>query len=201
VSAAGRTDTWLLAEPLRRHGLSDDEIWSRMPAAFERMQAYVEEHLPDLREQVLPGVPEVLADLDRRGQLLGLLTGNLSRIATAKMRAAGLKRYFDVGGFGEESEIRSPLVPVAIAKAGERAGRVIPAELVVVIGDTPLDIEAGQIAGTRTVGVATGPYSVEALQDAGADLALASLADVRESVEAMMRLVERPARGSGTPLQ
>lgn len=165
------------------------------------MQAYVEAHLPDLREKILPGVPEVLAELDGRGQLLGLLTGNLSRIAAAKMRAAGLERYFDVGGFGEESEIRAPLVPVAIARASERAGRIIPPEQVAVIGDTPLDIEAGKAAGTRTVGVATGPFSAAELRGAGADLALESLADARGAVEALMRLVESPTRGSGAPLQ
>lgn len=172
-----------------------------MPAAFDRMQTYVEANLPDLREKVLPGVREVLAELDRRGQLLGLLTGNLSRIAAAKMRAAGLVRFFDVGGFGEESEIRAALVPVAISKAEERAGRDIPPERVAVIGDTPLDIEAGKEAGTRTVGVATGPYSVAELQGAGADLALESLADAWDAVEALLRLVEIPARRDGTPLQ
>jgi phosphoglycolate phosphatase-like HAD superfamily hydrolase len=161
-----------------------------MPAAFERMQAYVERRIEDLRQNLLPGVADVVAELDRRGQLLGLLTGNLSRIAAAKMRAAGLARYFDVGGFGEESEIRATLVPAAIAKAGERAGTVIPSRRVVVIGDTPLDVEAGKEAGTRTAGVATGPYTVEELAGSGADLVLESLADVPWAVESLLRLVE-----------
>ena len=201
IRAAGRTDTWLLAEPLRRHGLPDEDIWSRLPSAFECMQLYVEEHLGDLRGNVLPGVPEVLAELDRRGQFLGLLTGNLSRIAAAKMRAAGLARYFDVGGFGEESEIRSALVPVAISKAAQQAGRRIKPGDVVVIGDTPLDIEAGREAGTRTVGVATGPYSVGDLEECGADLALESLDDAHAAVDALMRLVHRPSGAGDAPLQ
>jgi phosphoglycolate phosphatase len=189
VSAAGRTDTWLLAEPLRRQGMADADIWDRMPQAFDRMQEYVGKRVPDLRPNVLPGIPQVLAELDRRGELLGLLTGNLSGIAAAKMRAAGLARYFEVGGFGEESEIRAHLVPVAIAKAGERAGHPISPSNVVIIGDTPLDIEAGTQAGTRTAGVATGPYSVEDLARAGADLVLESLEDAQGAVEALVRLV------------
>jgi beta-phosphoglucomutase-like phosphatase (HAD superfamily) len=60
IKAAGRTDTWLLAEPLRRHGLSDDQIWRGMLQAFAAMEAYVEEHLGDMRDDVLPGVQEVL---------------------------------------------------------------------------------------------------------------------------------------------
>lgn len=207
VSAAGRTDTWLLAAPLRRHGMRDEEIWARMPAAFEAMEAYVDQHLGDLRDRLLPGVPEVLRELHERGQLLGLLTGNLAGIAMAKMRKAGLARYFDTGGFGEESEIRAHLVPVALAKAAETlriggetrrsmrwterfagAGHAIPPNHAVVIGDTPLDIEAGHIAGTRTVGVATGPFTVEQLQAEGADLVLPSFEDAKASSEALMAL-------------
>src|SRR5437868_3588270 len=67
IGAAGRTDTWLLAEPLRRYGMSDDDIWRRMPEAFAAMQAYVDERLGDLRDRVLPGIPHVLSELDRRG--------------------------------------------------------------------------------------------------------------------------------------
>jgi phosphoglycolate phosphatase-like HAD superfamily hydrolase len=171
-----------------------------MPDAFEHMQQYVERHVPDLRPNVLPGVRGVLRDLDRRGHLLGLLTGNLSRIATAKMQAAGLEQYFDVGGFGEESELRASLVPVAIAAAGVRAGHDIPPEEVIVIGDTPLDIEAGKLTGTRTVGVATGPYSPGELEATGADLVLPSFADTRRSVEDLISLL-RPLRRTETTLQ
>src|SRR5438270_7010924 len=148
-----------------------------MPRAFAAMQAYVDERLADLRDRVLPGIPHVLSELDRRGNILGLLTGNLSGIAAAKMRKAGLARYFDTGGFGEESEIRSDLVPVAWAKSCRLAGREIPLHHTVVIGDTPLDVEAGKVHGTRTVGVATGPFSPRDLQQAGADLTRQSFED------------------------
>lgn len=193
ISAAGRTDTWLMAEPLRRHGLSEEQILERMPEAFALMERYVDRHLDDLRPLVLPGVPQVLEALQQRGQLLGLLTGNLCRIALAKMRHAGLARYFDTGGFGEESEVRAHLVPVALTKAAEVAGQEIPPHRAVVIGDTPLDVEAGQIAGTRTAGVATGPFSCDDLRRAGADLVLPSLADVESAVEALLRLVDSTA--------
>lgn len=189
VSAAGRTDTWLLAEPLRRAGFDESAIHARMPEAFDLMAGYVDQHLGDLRDRVLPGVPEVLAGLHQRGQLLGLLTGNLSRIAMAKMRHAGLGAYFDTGGFGEESEIRSHLVPVALADAGRIAGYSIPPQRAVVIGDTPLDVEAGKVHGTRTVAVATGTFSLDQLRECGADLVLPSLEDASAAVFALMALI------------
>jgi phosphoglycolate phosphatase len=189
IPAAGRTDTWLLAEPLRRHGLSDEEIWGRMPAAFDLMQTYVEERLPDLRAWVLPGVPEVLEGLRSSGGVLGLLTGNLSRIARAKMRHAGLDHYFRVGGFGEESEVRANLVPVALAHAAELIGKPLLPGHAVVIGDTPFDIEAGKTHGTRTAGIAAGPFSIEALHAAGADLVLPSFADHAAAITALRSLL------------
>jgi phosphoglycolate phosphatase len=193
VQAAGRTDRWLLHEVLRRHGMPEAEVDARMPEAFAVMEAYVDEHLDDLRRFVLPGVPDLLAALDEAGCLLGLLTGNLSRIAFAKMRHAGLARYFDTGGFGEESATRADLVPVAIAKAGEKVGcRIAPAEAAV-IGDTPLDVEAGKAHGTRTVGVATGPFTVDQLRDSGADLTLASFQPAGAAAGALLTLMQPPA--------
>jgi phosphoglycolate phosphatase-like HAD superfamily hydrolase len=190
VAAAGRTDTWLLVQPLRSYGLDDTQIWEKMPQAFAAMEDYVEEHLGDLRDKVLPGVTEVLAGLHARGHLLGLLTGNLARIARAKMRRAGLSTFVDTGGFGEESEVRAHLVPVALAKAGELAGAPIPATRSVVIGDTPFDVQAGREHGTRTAAVATGPYTEESLREAGADLVLESLRETDGAIDALIALIQ-----------
>jgi phosphoglycolate phosphatase-like HAD superfamily hydrolase len=194
IKAAGRTDTWLLAEPLRRYGLSDNEIWQRMPQAFDAMEAYVDQHLGDMRGEVLPGVPEVLSILHHRTQLLGLLTGNLRGIALTKMRKAGLACYFDTGGFGEESEVRAHLVPVALAKAGEKTGQPVPASRAVVVGDTPLDVEAGRIGGTKVAAVATGPISLEELREAKPDLLLPSLTEAQQAADALLRLAFTAAR-------
>lgn len=192
ISAAGRTDAWLLAEPLRRHGVPEETIVPKVPAAFALMQEYVEERLGDIRDWVLPGVRDVLADLHSTGAILGLLTGNLSRIAWAKMRHAGLDQYFTLGGFGEESETRAHLVSAALSHAADAAGRPFPPQRAVVIGDTPFDIEAGKSAGTRTVGVATGPFSVDALYAAGADLALPSFRDAERAVAELRSQVPGP---------
>lgn len=175
LQAAGRTDTWLFEEPLRHAGLPESDIRKCMPEAFKAMEAYVDQHLDDLHDKVLPGVRQVLAALDEDGALLGLLTGNLRGIAFAKMRKAGLAQYFDTGGFGGESVDRAHLVPVALRHAGEATGHTIQPGRAVVIGDTPLDIAAGANCGTKTVGVATGPFSLEQLAEAGADLVLSSL--------------------------
>ena len=65
--------------------------------------------MDDLRELVLAGVPKMLARFHQHGVILGLLTGNVREIAFLKLEAAGLGEYFEFGGFGEESEVRSHL--------------------------------------------------------------------------------------------
>ncbi|KPV49696.1 hydrolase, partial [Kouleothrix aurantiaca] len=48
---------------------------------------------------------------------------------------------------------------------------------VVVIGDTPNDIDCGRVAGARTLAVATGPFSVGDLRTHAPDAVLPDLTD------------------------
>jgi len=57
---------------------------------------------------------------------------------------------------------------------------------VVVIGDTPNDIDCGRAAGARTVAVATGPFGVDDLRAHGADVVLPNLADIETVLEAIL---------------
>ena len=48
-------------------------------------------------------------------------------------------------------------------------------ERVIVIGDTPHDIECARVAGARSIAVATGGFTVEQLREFGADDVLPDL--------------------------
>jgi phosphoglycolate phosphatase-like HAD superfamily hydrolase len=58
---------------------------------------------------------------------------------------------------------------------------------VTIIGDTPLDVDCAKAHGCRAIGVATGPYSVDQLRDAGADLAVADLSDTAMLLQWILR--------------
>jgi len=73
--------------------------------------------------------------------------------------------------------VRSDLTKAAIARAEALSGHTIDPAEVIVVGDTPRDIEAAHGAGTIAVGVATGEYSVDHLREAGAEHVLRSFAD------------------------
>ena len=109
--------------------------------------------------------------------LLGITSGALEAGAHAKLGRAGLNKYFAFGGYGSDASDRTALTKRAIERAGEVLGHEIDLARTFVVGDTPLDIEAGHGAGAIAIGVGSGKYSRRQLADAGADLALDSLAD------------------------
>lgn len=127
--------------------------------------------------RVLPGVTELLPRLAKEGYLLGLTTGGVESAAHIKLERAHLNRFFHFGGYGSDSADRTELTRKAIDRAAMILGRPLEREEVLDVGDTPLDIDAARGAGAVSVGVATGHYSVEELDKAGAQFVVATLED------------------------
>jgi phosphoglycolate phosphatase len=175
VEPWGKTDRWILADMLAAAGRADpptgDELrrWERAACA-----AYVElengEADDDDRRHA-----EVLARLRGAGHDLALVTGNLEPIARRKLELRGLGEFFPdgQGGFGSDARDRAELVRIARRRAGERAP-----EETVLIGDTPLDVDAALRAGVRAIGVAGSRYSRADLLDAGAAAAVDELEEL-----------------------
>ena len=155
VSMAGRTDRAIAVDVLLAAGIADPR------AVLDQFQAVLARHAPALAEQVatygrvLPGVREALAAVaaGRPGVRVvqSALTGNLRAMAEVKLAALGLTEYLDVdaGAYGEQSEVRADLVPVARRNAAARYGADFSGEATVLVGDTPLDIEAALAAGAH----------------------------------------------------
>jgi phosphoglycolate phosphatase len=126
---------------------------------------------PEFR--VLPGAFEALAALRSGGVAYGLCTGNVAEGARWKLRRGELEASFEwgpaaVGGFADDGEVRTRLVEAALRRAGARLPTLHPAE-VLVVGDTPLDVEAAHGAGCIALGVATGRHAAAELLERGAD--------------------------------
>lgn len=163
IDWAGRTDTWITGEVLRRHGL---------PPTPENCHDYLETYLEllpgELRDgpqgQVLPGILELLETLHRRtDHAQGLLTGNLRRGAEFKLTHYKVWHYFEFGAFADDSPRRNDLGPHALRRASERHRHEFAPHDTFIIGDTPHDIECGQVIGARTIAVATGKHTVTEL--------------------------------------
>ncbi len=186
----GKTDRQIVRELMRAEGHLDPHI----DGVMERL---VEQYLDGLRRElsdgthvarVLPGVPRLLDELEARDDVvLGLLTGNIEQGAALKLRAAGIDfSRFRVNAFGSDSERRPDLPAVAHARARDQLGLELEGNRVVIIGDTPADIDCGRSLGARAIGVATGRYSVEELSSHGPAAVFEDLSDTDAVIEAVL---------------
>ena len=190
---AGRTDRAIELEILTRAGLADPA--AQLPA-FQRLAAGLAPEFGELVRsggRVLPGAAEALAAVaaladGSTGPVQSVLTGNLRAIARVKLAALGLDRFLDlqVGAYGDDHEVRADLVPLARASAAAAYRADFGGDATVLIGDTPLDVEAARLTGARSVGVASGGFTVAELAAAGADVVLPSLADTPAVLAALL---------------
>ncbi|MGI9077919.1 MAG: HAD family hydrolase [Gemmatimonadaceae bacterium] len=205
----GKTDRQIVREVLRHNGSDDAHIDERMQRLLLRYLAGLEHELLDRSRcpHLFDGVPELLDALEARDDVtLRLLTGNLREGAALKLRAAGICfERFRVGAFGSDHEARADLPALAQRRAREILGLDVSGDSVVVVGDTPADVECGRSIGARAIGVATGRFSVAELTRAGAAAVLEDCRDTKASVRSILgdgtgglRRQELPAHSAGS---
>ena len=168
---AGMTDTAIIRRALLAKSVPAATIEAGIPAFFTTAADLYEQSVPDdLSAYHTPHAHTILEWLASQEAALALVTGNIQRIAWAKLRAAGLAHFFACGGFGDEAEARELLPPLALERSRIAFARNFPPTHTYVIGDTPADVACGAACALRTVAVATGPiHSVTQLRATGAD--------------------------------
>lgn len=186
----GKTDIQIVRESMREVGITDADIETRidgvMASYLERL--IVELAAPHTQMKRYDGVMELLDALEQReDRILGLLTGNIVDGASHKLRAVGVEpSRFRLGAYGSDHEHRHELPAIAVRRAAESLGHLIPGHQVVIIGDTPADIHCGRPIGARAIGVATGHYTVDDLLAHEPAAVFADLADT----DAVMRAID-----------
>ena len=163
----GKTDMQIVRDLMRNEGYSDALIDARMNALLDEYVSSLHEELRSgaIHIERFGGVVELIEALEARpDRRVGLLTGNIEVGAGAKLRAVGLDPgRFRINAFGSDHEVRGELPAIAQRRAREELGLHVEGDAIVIIGDTPADIECGRAIGARAIGVATGRYSVEDL--------------------------------------
>jgi phosphoglycolate phosphatase-like HAD superfamily hydrolase len=92
---------------------------------------------------------------------------------------------FLAGAFGHAAPTRPELVGLAIERWRARGARPDP-DRVVVIGDTPRDVDCARKNGCRSVAVATGWHTASALEAAGADVVLRDLTELPAALDRLL---------------
>ena len=175
-------------EEVDRNGQLDPKIiamaleWNGVRATPQELEAFREAYLVELEGELdtmraLPGAVELLARLRRTGGVvLGVVTGNYAGAARMKLPVVGIDpAWFVANGFGDEAPTRGELVRLAMERAASVAGRPLDGGDVIVIGDTPRDVACARANGCASLAVATGNFTTEALEAAGADAVVPDL--------------------------
>ncbi len=186
----GKTDPQIVLELLAAAGAPGPHDDAKITRVLERYLTHLEQDLAvrGHHSRLMPGIPDLLDALEADpGVVLGLLTGNVLVGAHLKLRAAGLDpARFVVGAYGSDHARRGELPPIAVRRAESHFGRAPTGAEVVIIGDTPADVSCGTCIGARSVAVATGGFSVEELEAAGAHAVFSDFSDLSRAREAIL---------------
>jgi len=183
VSFGGRLDPLIFADAARNNGLEPDD------ADHQRFRdAYLAELDAVLNNgerptRALPGIHDLLHELRRRVGVgdpvtLGLLSGNYRTAMPIKLHAAEIDPdWFTLTALGDEADSRPGLVELALGRYQQAHGAAADPERVIVIGDTPHDIDCAKAHHCVAFAVATGNCPRGQLEAAGADIVVDDLSD------------------------
>ena len=190
ISMAGKTDTQILREGMLLHNIPFSGETATV--FFEIYLRFLDVEMRTTRGEVKQGICEALEALRLEElHVLGLLTGNIRDGANIKLKNFGLDCFFEVGAFGNDSEDRNQLLPVAVDKLYRTRSLLVDYRDCVVIGDTPRDVDCAKVYGAYSIAVATGPYTVDSLEMAGADIVFEDLSDTDSFLSALTALPSR----------
>jgi len=175
----GRTDLWIVRQVALACGVDEAVLMTTYREVYPSM---LREEVKERDAHALPGTGALLESLVSRDDVaMGLGTGNWRDTAFIKLGHAGLAHYFETGGFGDRHDNRPDILREGAAALGWQTG-----ERLVVIGDSEHDITGAHAVGAVAVGVATGSWSEDQLEAAGADAVLSDLSDLGRAVAVLL---------------
>lgn len=129
---------------------------------------------------IYPGVVETLEYLRSSGKKMAIVTNKPHALSVAILDELKLKGYFGAVLGGDSLPNKKPH-PEPVEKVLSLLGAAPSAS--VIVGDSPVDCEAGRSAGVGTVGVTYGFRGRRELECAGCDFILDSILELKACVE------------------
>ena len=114
----------------------------------------------DERIRAFPGMAEALAELERAGVRMGVVTSKLRVTAWHGLELTGLAPYLSCCIGAEDCERFKPEAEPILRGAAALGASAVEC---VYVGDSPYDIQAGRAAGCATVAVTWGVFSQDEL--------------------------------------
>jgi phosphoglycolate phosphatase len=184
-SFGGKTDPQIARELLSAIEFEIQQLESEIPVFVERYLTYFKNDRANIQAQLKPGILELLQHLEGHPEVeLGLLTGNVVEGAQIKLEILEIEHYFKdaPGAYGSDHEDRYQLVPFAL----ERSKQHYREKDIVIIGDTPHDIQCGLAWNVRSIAVATGAFTVQELEAYEPDYVFEDLSSTQTVLDAIL---------------
>jgi phosphoglycolate phosphatase len=175
---AGRTDISIVREFFSHQQIeASPENFGRF---FKAYVFWLEQMIRDCKGGRCQGVLEFQHSLEALPQppLFGLLTGNIREGARIKLQHYNLWEKFPFGAFADDHEERDRIAAVARQRGSEHFGRPLRGDEILVIGDTPMDIQCARAIQAKALAVATGSFTVEELLRHAPDWAVPDLSRI-----------------------
>ena len=161
----------------QKHSSAAEEFYQEAHQILHKIELEAAE-----KGRLLPGVERVLKSLRGKGLKIGIVTRNCEE-AVRKV-FPNIEEFCDV--FISRDSIRKvkphPEHMTSVLKALHVSG-----EETVMVGDHPIDIQAGKRVGMKTIGVLTGRTKREEFEKAGADGILREAAEISKILEEKKR--------------
>ncbi|KAJ7662804.1 hypothetical protein DFH06DRAFT_1268739 [Mycena polygramma] len=196
ISLHGVTDLSLTRTVLAHHGVQDDKLQELTTAFLQSYPGHLQTSLtnnpdtlvPQACARVVEGLRLLVSETHNaeKPALLGLLTGNSREGAALKISAAGIDvGMFDVdaSSFGDTCCSRLTLFQDAKRALETKVGAPVDPRDVMLIGDTPLDVQCAKAVSARVVAIATGNYTLEELRACEPDMNCGYLPCVRSPLD------------------
>jgi phosphoglycolate phosphatase len=187
IDCTGMIDKQIIKELLKRNNynyFTENDI----RIIINEMQKYYEKNYKKDPVQLLLGVKDLLHGLREKGYCLGLLTGNIEKIAYLKISLVGIDEFFEVGSFGNEANDRIDLVKIAIEKAKNKFGIKFKNEEIFVVGDTINDERTAKENYVNSIAVGTGNYNYNILGIMNPDLYFKDFSDYKDVINKIENL-------------
>lgn len=168
--------TWMIGPPLKANltaaGVRGADVDTAAAAYYDRHWT-----VGVYEATVIPGVPELLADLHAAGTRLGLATGKVTDQGHVTLDHFGLAPWFEVvvGADLDRGRVeKDDIVRHALDELGSP-----PVDRCAMVGDRRFDIEGAQAVGLTSIGVTWGYAQPGELAAASPDLVATTVDELR----------------------
>ena len=136
--------------------------------------------------EVYPGIPQMLEKLQRAGRHLAVASSKPTVFVTRILEHFGILRYFEVivGSELDGTRVKKEEVVEEALRQLLQDAVVEKRRDIVMVGDRKYDIEGAKAHGTASIGVAYGYAAEGELEEAGADVIVKTVEELKKVLTA-----------------